>query len=138
MFSSKSLLSLTLVAVFSVASATPVQKPGADAKVTVEVCTGAISPPSGCVNVPVVSDSCVNLTGGLTFLNKEISTAQVPGGFICTFFQNFGCISSGTGNDPTDSEVVLQQGVWDFFTVPGHAGTVNFNDLTSSFYCSPL
>ncbi|KAJ7122304.1 hypothetical protein C8R44DRAFT_876602 [Mycena epipterygia] len=137
MFNSKSLLSLALVGVFSVASATPVQKPGTDASVTVEVCTG-VNPQTGCVNVPVVSDSCVDLTGGLTFLNKEISSAQVPGGFICTFFQDFGCISSGTGNNPTDSEIVLQEGVWDFFTVPGHAGTVSFNDLTSSFSCSPL
>ncbi|KAJ7110407.1 hypothetical protein C8R44DRAFT_883564 [Mycena epipterygia] len=138
MFNSKSLLSLALVALVSLASATPVQQPGIDASVTVEVCTGAVNPPSGCVNVPVVSDSCVNLTGGLTFLNKEISSAVVSGGFICTFFQDFGCISSGTGNNPTDSEVDLQEGQWNFAAVPGHAGTVNFNDLTSSFSCSPL
>ncbi|KAJ6562554.1 hypothetical protein B0H19DRAFT_943385, partial [Mycena capillaripes] len=83
-----------------------------------------------CVAVPVVSDDCVNLTGGLSFLNKEISNSLVPGGFICTFFQEFGCTALLT--------VVLQQGSWDFFSVPGLSGTTNFNYLTSSFTCSPL
>lgn len=52
--------------------------------VTIEICS---SVNSGCVDLPVVSDSCVNLTGGLSFLNKEISFATIPGGLICTFFQ---------------------------------------------------
>jgi hypothetical protein len=34
-----------------------------------------------------LSDTCINLTGGLSFLNKEISTTTVPDGFIRTFFQ---------------------------------------------------
>ena len=55
-----------------------------DASVTIQVCS---SVGTGCVTIPVVSDDCVNLTGGLSFLNKEITTAAVPGGFICTFFQ---------------------------------------------------
>ncbi|KAJ6470436.1 hypothetical protein C8R45DRAFT_875215, partial [Mycena sanguinolenta] len=105
------------------------------ASATIEVCTGSLNPASGCVTVPVVSDSCVNLTGGLSFLNKEISSALIPNGFICT---DFACISSGTGNSATNSEVVLQGGSWNFFSVPGLSGTENFNDLTSSFTCSPL
>ncbi|KAJ7784024.1 hypothetical protein B0H14DRAFT_2474120 [Mycena olivaceomarginata] len=87
---------------------------------------------------PTVSDTCVNLTGGLSFLNKEISTATVPGGFVCTFFQDFGCTRLGTGNAGTDSQVFLTQGTWNFFSVPGLSGITNFNDLTSSFSCSPL
>ncbi|KAJ6529805.1 hypothetical protein B0H19DRAFT_1274193 [Mycena capillaripes] len=135
MFNSKALLTGALLALFSVASAAPA-KPIADASVTITICSGG--PSVGCVTVPVVSDSCVNLTGGLSFLNKEITTAVIPGGFICTFFQDFGCIATGTGNAPTNSEVVLQQGTWNFFSVPGLSGTTNFNDLTSSFTCSPI
>ena len=41
-----------------------------------------------CVSIPVVSDECNNFTGGLSILNKETSSAQVPGGFICTFFES--------------------------------------------------
>ncbi|KAJ7342560.1 hypothetical protein DFH08DRAFT_703980, partial [Mycena albidolilacea] len=91
-----------------------------------------------CAPVPTVSDTCVNLTGGLSFLNKEISTATLPSGFVCTFFQDFGCTASGTGNAGTDSQVVLTQGTWNFFSVSGLSGITNFNDLTSSFSCSPL
>ncbi|KAJ7889485.1 hypothetical protein B0H14DRAFT_2336675 [Mycena olivaceomarginata] len=82
--------------------------------------------------------SCINLTGGLSFLNKEISTATVPGGFICTFFQDFGCTASGVVNAGTDSEIVLQQGDWHLTSVPGLSGPTNFEDLTSSIVCSPL
>lgn len=54
---------------------------------TITVCSGSISPQNGCVTTPVVSEACINLTGGLSFLNKEISNVEVPGGFVCTFFQ---------------------------------------------------
>ncbi|KAJ7491351.1 hypothetical protein B0H11DRAFT_1719005 [Mycena galericulata] len=107
-----------------------------DESASVQVCSGFA--PTGCVTVPVVSDSCVDLTGGLSFLDEEISGAVVPDGFVCTFFQDFGCISSGKVNAGTDSEVVLQGGTWDFFSVPGLSGTTDFNDLTSSFSCSPV
>ncbi|KAF7344323.1 hypothetical protein MSAN_01913200 [Mycena sanguinolenta] len=133
MFNPKALFAL--VALVSFVSAAP-GKPSTDASAGVEVCTGP--PPQGCITIPVVSDDCVNLTGGFSFLNKEITTAVVPNGFICTFFQNFGCIASGTGNAGTDSEVILQGGTWNFFAVPGLSGTEDFNDLTSSFVCSPL
>ncbi|KAF7340870.1 hypothetical protein MSAN_02116500 [Mycena sanguinolenta] len=119
------------------ATATPIGR-SADASPSVEVCTGSLSPANGCVTIPVVSDECVDLNGGLSFLNKEISNALVPDGFICTFFEDFGCIASGTGNSGSDSEVILQGGSWDFFEVPGLSGTEDFNDLTSSFTCSPL
>ncbi|KAJ6540511.1 hypothetical protein B0H19DRAFT_1313190 [Mycena capillaripes] len=135
MFNSKALLTSAVLALFSVASAAPA-KPIADASPTITVCSGG--PGVGCVTVPVISASCINLTGGLSFLDKEITTAVVPGGFICTFFQDFGCIATGTGNAASDSEVVLQEGTWNFFSVPGLSGTTNFNDLTSSFTCSPL
>ncbi|KAJ7362403.1 hypothetical protein DFH08DRAFT_322952 [Mycena albidolilacea] len=134
MFNSKALLASTLATLFCFASATPV-KPGTDASATIQVCT---SVGTGCVNLPVVSDDCINLTGGLSFLNKEISTATVPGGFICTFFQDFGCTASGVVNAGTDSEIVLQQGNWHLTNVPGLSGPTNFEDLTSSIVCSPL
>ncbi|KAF7360620.1 hypothetical protein MVEN_00793700 [Mycena venus] len=135
MFNSKALLASTLAAVLSLAVAAPA-KPSTDASVTVEVCT---SPgPTGCINLPVVSDSCINFTGGLSFLNKEITVAIVPGGFICTFFQDFGCTATGVSNAGTDSEVALVQGTWDMRSVPGLSGTTSFDDLTSSISCSPL
>ncbi|PPR03486.1 hypothetical protein CVT26_007892 [Gymnopilus dilepis] len=95
-----------------------------------QVCTGNIN--SGCVTVPISSDSCINFTGGLSFLNKEVTTAEIPDGFVCTFFEQFGCESTQGGKDTT----VLQGGTWDFFEVPGPAGTVDFNDLSSYFLCS--
>ncbi|KAJ7766273.1 hypothetical protein B0H14DRAFT_2402988 [Mycena olivaceomarginata] len=104
--------------------------------VTVIICSGGVG--AGCAFVPTMSDTCINLTGGLSFLNKEISTAIVPGGFICTFFQDFGCTASGVVNAGTDSQVFLGAGTWNFFAVPGLSGTTNFNDLTSSFTCSPI
>jgi hypothetical protein len=38
------------------------------------------------INVPVVSEQCVDFTGGLTLMNKDLSSAVIPGGFVCTFF----------------------------------------------------
>ena len=40
-----------------------------------------------CIPVSVVADDCVNLDGGLTILNKELSSVKVPGGMICTLFE---------------------------------------------------
>ncbi|KAJ7463999.1 hypothetical protein FB451DRAFT_1492067 [Mycena latifolia] len=51
---------------------------------TIQVCS---SVNTGCVDLPVVSASCINLDGGLSFVNKEISFTTIPGGFICTFFR---------------------------------------------------
>ncbi|KAF8910229.1 hypothetical protein CPB85DRAFT_1305768 [Mucidula mucida] len=73
--------------------------------------------------------------GGLSFLNKEISNAQVPGGFVCTFFEDFGCLNGGVNDHDV---AVLTGGAWKFFHVQGIAGTQSFNDLTSSFTCSPV
>ncbi|KAJ6586009.1 hypothetical protein B0H19DRAFT_1250752 [Mycena capillaripes] len=135
MFPSKALLASALAVVLSLTAAAPA-KPSPDASVTIEICSGTC--PVGGVTVPVVSDACINLTGGLSFLNKEISQAIIPGGFVCTFFQDFGCIATGTGNAPTNSEVVLFSGTWALSNAPGLSGPVNFNDLTSSISCSPL
>ncbi|KAJ7101555.1 hypothetical protein B0H15DRAFT_796322 [Mycena belliarum] len=134
MFSNKSFFALAVVALATIVSAAPA-KPVADVSASITACSGG---GTGCVTVPVVSDSCVNLTGGLSFLNKEISQFTVPGGFVCTLFQDFGCTASGTGNAGSDSEVVLTQGTWNMFFAPGLSGTTNFNDLTSSFSCSPV
>ncbi|KAJ7708404.1 hypothetical protein B0H16DRAFT_1746278 [Mycena metata] len=135
MFSYKTLFASTLAAVLALAAAAPA-KPSPDVPATIEIGSGNC--PTGGVTVPVVSDACINLIGGLSFLDKEISGAIVPGGFVCTFFQDFGCIATGTGNAPTNSEVVLVGGTWHMSNVPGLSGPINFNDLTSSISCSPV
>ncbi|KAJ7653751.1 hypothetical protein B0H17DRAFT_1147013 [Mycena rosella] len=104
---------------------------------TITVCSGSISPPNGCLTISVVSDSCVNLTGGLSFLNKEISWVQVPNGFVCTFYEDFGCLNGGiNGHDV--ALFIFTGGTWDMFNVHGIAANQNFNDLTSSITCSPI
>ncbi|KAJ6470447.1 hypothetical protein C8R45DRAFT_424034 [Mycena sanguinolenta] len=124
----------TLGALLSSASTAPIE-PGSCPNATLEVCSGSVSAPTGCVTVPLVSDTCIDLTGGLSGLNKEISSAVVPHCFVCKFFQDFRCITSGVNNG-TDSEVVLPHGIWNFSSVPlGPYGMTNFDDLTSSFAC---
>ncbi|KAJ7491393.1 hypothetical protein B0H11DRAFT_2228918 [Mycena galericulata] len=77
------------------------------------------------------------LTGGLNSLHWEITGAVIPDGFVCTFFEDFGCIAKGTGNAGTDSEI-LQGATYNFFDVDGMSGSEDFNYLTSSFRCSPV
>ncbi|KAJ7250258.1 hypothetical protein C8J57DRAFT_1355145 [Mycena rebaudengoi] len=121
--------SLILFASIAAASALAVG-PTPDVGTTITVCTDA-NGVSGCVNIPVNSDTCRSFTGGLSFLNDELSTATIPAGFVCTFFDAAGCMSN------TDTDVVfLQGGSWSFFAVPGISGTVDFNDRASSFTCS--
>ncbi|KAJ7186122.1 hypothetical protein C8R46DRAFT_1062537 [Mycena filopes] len=135
MFAAKAIL--TAFALVAAASAAPAAetKPNPLASPTVTVCSGSINPPSGCLTLPVVSDACINFTGGLSFLNKEISNVQVLPGFVCTFFEDFGCLNGGVNDHDV---AVLPGGTWDMFFVQGIAGTQNFNDLTSSISCSPL
>ncbi|KAJ3859245.1 hypothetical protein EV359DRAFT_86638 [Lentinula novae-zelandiae] len=52
---------------------------------TITACSGL--PSNGCVTIPVVSDVCTDLTGGLNFLNQEISAVVVPDGFVCSFYE---------------------------------------------------
>ncbi|KDR67744.1 hypothetical protein GALMADRAFT_283461 [Galerina marginata CBS 339.88] len=125
---------LIALAMAVAASATPINAIEArDAEIspTVLVCTGGI--PVGCVTIPVVANTCVNFNGGLTFLNKEVSAVQVPNGYVCTFFDNFGCLAPQGGGD-----IVLQGGVTNLSAASGTAATVNFNDIPSSFSCSPV
>ncbi|KAJ7915104.1 hypothetical protein B0H13DRAFT_413622, partial [Mycena leptocephala] len=98
---------------------------------TITVCTGSLSPPQGCLDIPIVSDACINFIGGLTFFNKEVSSAKVPGGFVCTFFEDFGCSTD-------DGVALLTGGSWDMKEVEGLAGIENFDDSTSSLSCSPI
>ncbi|KAJ7576023.1 hypothetical protein C8J56DRAFT_1171853 [Mycena floridula] len=125
----------TFVAVSAAPEAGALGRRSEQAPPTITICSGAINPPSGCVTTPVVSDSCINLTGGLSFLNKEISNASVPPGFVCTFFEDFGCLNGGVNHHDV---AVLTGGTWDLFHVQGIAGTQSFNDLTSSISCSPV
>ncbi|KAJ7935821.1 hypothetical protein B0H13DRAFT_2304316 [Mycena leptocephala] len=94
----------------------------------ITVCSGSISPPNGCADIPLINDTCVSLTGGLSFFNKEISWAQIPAGFACKFFD-------GTDHDDV---AVLTRGIWNLVLVEGVSGTPSFNDLTSSISCSPI
>ncbi|KAJ7169387.1 hypothetical protein C8R43DRAFT_1156072 [Mycena crocata] len=127
------LAALGFITVSSASPTAALAKPTALAPATIQVCSGVA--PNGCVLIPVVSDSCVNLTGGLSFLNKEISGATIPGGFVCTFFEDFGCSNGGVNHHDV---AVLTGGSWVMSKVQGIAGTQNFNDLTSSISCSPV
>ncbi|KAJ7935822.1 hypothetical protein B0H13DRAFT_1853933 [Mycena leptocephala] len=122
MFSAK--LILAAFAFAAVSSAAP---PQAEKPAPFALMRGAR--PTAALPSPVVSDSCTSFTGGLSFLNKELSWVQVPGGFICTFFEDFGCINGGVN---THDVAVLTGGTWVMSNVQGIAGAQNFNDLTSS------
>ncbi|KAJ4469569.1 hypothetical protein J3R30DRAFT_3713787 [Lentinula aciculospora] len=104
------------------------------APATITAYSGSLNPPNGCVTIPVVSDDCKDLTGGLSFLNKEISNVVVPAGFVCSFYEEFGCL----GSQNAHNVVVLTGGDWSMGSVPGIASTQNFNDMTSSFTCPPV
>jgi hypothetical protein len=41
----------------------------------------------GCIGIPVVSNACVDFTGGESIFNHAVAGVQTPNGFICTFFQ---------------------------------------------------
>ncbi|KAJ6470445.1 hypothetical protein C8R45DRAFT_937359 [Mycena sanguinolenta] len=118
---------------FALVSTSPVMASPATSP-SIEVCTSSAA--GRCATIAVVSAACVNLTGRLGWLNKNISTAIIPDGFVCTFFQretsilaNFRCASAtGTGKA---SGVVLPGGNWNFCRVPGLDGMENFSDLTS-------
>ncbi|KAJ7023732.1 hypothetical protein C8F04DRAFT_1193149 [Mycena alexandri] len=104
MFSAKFLLAaLSLAAVPSLLTLG-----GELASPTITACSSTINPPDGCTIISVVSASCINLTGNLSSLNKEVSWVQVPDGFVCTFFhvditfRDRDC-SNGGGSMPTTS-----------------------------------
>ncbi|KAJ7576021.1 hypothetical protein C8J56DRAFT_1171851 [Mycena floridula] len=125
----------TFVAVSAAPGASDLGRRSEQASPTIIICSGSVSPANGCVTTPVVSDSCINLTGGLSFLNKEISGASIPAGFVCTFFEDFGCLNGGVNDHDV---AVLTGGTYSMFNVQGIAGTQSFNDLTSSISCSPV
>ncbi|PPR06450.1 hypothetical protein CVT26_006464 [Gymnopilus dilepis] len=80
-----------------------------------------------------MSDRCICLTAGLTILNNEVSSAIIPEGIQCTFFQSMACF---TNRSAEADEVGVSGSVSNFTSLTGTAGQ-NFNDLTSSFVCSP-
>jgi hypothetical protein len=95
-------------------------------------CSGSIDPPEGCVMIPIVSDSCIDFVGGLTFLNKEVSWVQVPSQIACTLFQR----------DAYTFEFMVtltKHRTRTMFDVPAADGTTQkFNDLASSVSCFPF
>ena len=86
MFSARFALT-ALTTVLAVASAAPTAELETRAAAEITVCT-AVNFGGTCVTLSVVSDECTDLTGGLSILNKEISAAVIPDGFICTFFES--------------------------------------------------
>ncbi|KAJ7869421.1 hypothetical protein B0H13DRAFT_1896662 [Mycena leptocephala] len=127
MFPAKLILTVLAFAAVSSAAPPPAVKPTPLEPLIVEVCLDAFGPPNNCFDISFDTDNCVPLLGNFGFLDKQISWVQIPNGFICTFFQDSGCIGGGI-----NEEVVLQGGTYDL------TGPANFNDLTSSFACSPL
>ncbi|KAJ7347443.1 hypothetical protein DFH08DRAFT_809199 [Mycena albidolilacea] len=135
MFSAKFIL--TALAFAAISSAAPKAPKLTSASIT--VCTNK-KLKGACVTLSVISDSCINFTGGLTFLNKEITSAQVPAGFVCTFFEDFGCEETGTKKHDA---AALTGGTYNNFAKPGLGGVKglsgqNFDKLTSSISCSPI
>ncbi|KAK7022231.1 hypothetical protein R3P38DRAFT_2780292 [Favolaschia claudopus] len=109
-----------------------------DSSAEVKICTKDATSP-GCADVPFTSGRCINLDGGLSFFYKQISAVVVPGGHARTFYQDYECQApSGHLNSATDGEVYLAAGTWIMNAVPSLDGTVDFNDLTSSFTCSRI
>ncbi|KAJ7588732.1 hypothetical protein C8J56DRAFT_889497 [Mycena floridula] len=88
MFSAKFIITVfsTFVAVSATPGAEALGLQRKQASPTITLCIGSISPPTGCITILVVSGSCMNLSGGLSPLNKQISGVQVP--FVCTFFHD--------------------------------------------------
>jgi hypothetical protein len=50
-------------------------------------CAGSIDLAEGCVDIPIVSASCIDFIGGFSFLNKEVSSVRVPYELVCTYFE---------------------------------------------------
>ncbi|KAJ6527673.1 hypothetical protein B0H19DRAFT_1243189 [Mycena capillaripes] len=126
MFSAKFLLAA--LSLDAVSSSLPLGRELASPSIT--ACSGTINPPDGCASISVISAICINLTGNLSSLDKAVSWAQVPDGFVCTFFHN--------GGVNAHDVAVLEGGTWDMSDVQGIGGPQNFNDQTSSISCSPL
>lgn len=51
------------------------------------MCIDSLSDPAGCLDIQVSSGNCVDLLYGLSSWNQAISQAQIPDGFVCTFFE---------------------------------------------------
>ncbi|KAJ3556372.1 hypothetical protein NP233_g11992 [Leucocoprinus birnbaumii] len=93
-----------------------------------------------CISVPARgTGSCIDLVGGLSGLNNEVSGAKIPLGIFCTFYDNFSCLTSATPESDGDS-VTLQGGNYpSFASLPDDYGVnVDFDNRVSSFRCSPL
>ncbi|KAJ7678633.1 hypothetical protein B0H17DRAFT_944363, partial [Mycena rosella] len=89
-----------------------------------------------CLAIPIVPDGCQNFIGGFTIMNKELSSAVIPSGFICTFFEDFGCLSTGSNGQ---DEVALQGGSFaNFAAIPGVFAAQNFDNDASSYSCSVI
>ncbi|KAK7435117.1 hypothetical protein VKT23_019810 [Stygiomarasmius scandens] len=116
-------------------SVTYAQSPNENTFKNLTLCTG-VDFGGTCIDVPAFG--CVNLVGGLTVLNNEISSAVVPARINCTLFSAFGCLTVNSADSGAVGQITLPSGSYpNFFeiTVDGEPGSVAFNDETSSFVC---
>ncbi|THV03342.1 hypothetical protein K435DRAFT_835915 [Dendrothele bispora CBS 962.96] len=136
---SKALIVATLTATLSVgASPAPIKavERAADATPTVTLCT-AVGFGGICVPIPANTGNCIDFLGGLTILNKEVSSAMIPPGFVCTFYSEFGCDTAGS-SDSRDEIGLIGGSYPNFHAVPGINGQQDFNDMASSISCGPI
>jgi hypothetical protein len=89
------------------------------------------------VVIPVSGMGCISFVGGLSILNKEVSSIKVPRGLVVTLFEGFGCYldESSQGRD----SAVLPAGDYpNLQNAPNRFGPVDFDNVASSFLASPL
>ncbi|KAF8159246.1 hypothetical protein B0H34DRAFT_796527 [Crassisporium funariophilum] len=132
---------ISLLALLAVASAAPAEigarltTPISTISPVITLCTGLPVPAQGCANFAIISDACVDFTGGKSVLNHDLTGVKVPLGFICTLFRDFGC------NDSPGNEVILTGGTYNLeqgVTNGGGGPPVAFDNAASSFSCSTL
>ncbi|KAF9468210.1 hypothetical protein BDZ94DRAFT_1304921 [Collybia nuda] len=134
MLSLKAIFSVLAFSALASAAPTELQIKSQFISPLVTVCIGSLDPRDRCIDIAITSTGCINFIGGFSGLNDEVSNGQVPLGFVCTFFANFGCLSL-----QDDDALVLPGGKYSFFKgAPGPDGTFDFNDMISSISCSPV
>ncbi|KAJ3568722.1 hypothetical protein NP233_g5536 [Leucocoprinus birnbaumii] len=122
MFSKLTSIITTTLAVSSAALAAPSPSAG----VNVEVCTDTNL--SGCTTIPVTFGVCVNFQGDYSSLNNAVSSASIPAGSSCTFYDITNCNVGSSSGGPW---VALAAGDHDDLS------TLGFDNLASSFFCNP-
>ncbi|KAJ6522343.1 hypothetical protein DFH09DRAFT_1097231 [Mycena vulgaris] len=133
---SSAYLFTVLATVLAVVSAAPADI-GPDASENLTLCTNN-NFVGACLAIPIVPDGCQSFIGGFTIMNKELSSAVIPDGFILLspVPRDFGCLSTGSNGQ---DEVALQGGSFaNFAAIPGVFAAQNFDNDASSYSCSVI